>query len=290
MSEKPPKEPYLFFVFWGIAIGKAWKNSREKFGLAVDITLALSAIVLFCLTWYSKHNPKFDADKEGAFMSYWFALIPVGLWILWFGWHVPKAPHEIYKEVYDKYQIEVERNKPKFRLSCSRDIIGCHVPSLNGQWSIRRVQVVADCETAIKNCRGHLIKVEKDGVVVFGHDTLVLPFAKSEAEDSLAKTLHPHIPEYLDVLCWSNPPHIVNFSTKNAVPALDHKRNYIFENEGIYILTVSVTGDGPPPGTIKLKLTWKNPFPEAVMEEIQEAKSTDNGNGNGNGSVPSIVV
>jgi hypothetical protein len=179
-----------------------------------------------------------------------------------------RTPYKIIKQYDEQIASLLERFKPKFKLSCSRDMVGCHVPSLNGQWSIRRVQVVADCESAIKNCRGHLIKVEKDGVVVFGHDTLVLPFAKSEAEDCLAKTLHPHIPEYLDVLCWFNPGNIVHFATKPIMPALDHERQYVFNKEGIYILTVSVTGDGPLPGTIKLKFKWGNPFNEAVLEQL----------------------
>lgn len=47
-------------------------------------------------------------------MSYWFALVPVGLWLLWFAWHVLKAPHEIYMELYDKYQNEIAEKEQKF--------------------------------------------------------------------------------------------------------------------------------------------------------------------------------
>jgi hypothetical protein len=106
-KERSNNHPHSFLPFWRIAIKEGWNESREKFGLVVDITLLISAFILWWLAWFSKHHPKFDADKENAIMSYWFALIPAGLWLLWFGWHVLKAPHEIYMELYDKYQKEI---------------------------------------------------------------------------------------------------------------------------------------------------------------------------------------
>jgi hypothetical protein len=115
MATPPSKNhPHSFFPFWGKAIEAGWKESREKFGLVVDITLALTAIGLLWCAWYSKHHSNFNADQEDAFMSYWFALVPVGLWLLWFAWHVLKAPHEIYMELYDKYQNEIAEKEQKF--------------------------------------------------------------------------------------------------------------------------------------------------------------------------------
>jgi hypothetical protein len=105
--ESQRNQPRSFFSFWGVAIKKGWSESREKFGLAVDITLALAAVGLLLFAWYSKQHPKFDADKENAIVSYWLAIIPVGLWLIWFGYHVLKAPYEIYLEMYQKCEAEI---------------------------------------------------------------------------------------------------------------------------------------------------------------------------------------
>jgi hypothetical protein len=66
MAENPSKKSHSFFSFWGNAIKNGWSESREKFGLVVDITLAISVAVLLGAAWYSKHHPQFDADKENA--------------------------------------------------------------------------------------------------------------------------------------------------------------------------------------------------------------------------------
>ena len=44
-------------------------------------------------------------------MSYWFAVIPVGLWLVWFGWHVLRAPYEIYKEQFEKHEAEIQEKE-----------------------------------------------------------------------------------------------------------------------------------------------------------------------------------
>ena len=39
-------------------------------------------------------------------MSYWFAVIPVGLWLMWLIYHILKAPYEIYLELHKQYEAE----------------------------------------------------------------------------------------------------------------------------------------------------------------------------------------
>ncbi|MGA2788678.1 MAG: hypothetical protein ABSF60_14250, partial [Verrucomicrobiota bacterium] len=107
LPEKPTPKAHSIFRFWGIAIGKGWEESREKFGLVVDITLALAAIGLFVLAWYSRRHQNFNEERGEANMNYWLALIPVGLWVIWFIYHVLKAPYEIYKEQFEKYHEEI---------------------------------------------------------------------------------------------------------------------------------------------------------------------------------------
>lgn len=115
MAEKPSKKPRSFFSFWGGAIKTGWRESREKFGSAIDLAAIGLGLGLFLVAWYSKQHPKFKADEEGAAMSYWFAVIPVGMWLLWLGWHILRAPYDIYKEQFEKHEAEIGENKSEIK-------------------------------------------------------------------------------------------------------------------------------------------------------------------------------
>lgn len=250
-------------------------HGKEDLALSDIVLDGIAALIMTTILLAIKVFGKSEAS--GLYLS---AVIYLAVFfVLAFIVHILlKSPYKIIREQDEQLAKFQERLTPKFKISCSREMTGCHVPNDNGQWSIRRIQVVADCESAIKNCQGHLIKVEKDGVAVFSHDTLALPFAKQEAIDSLAKTLHPHIPEYLDVLCWFNPGNIVHFATKPPMPALDHKREYVFSDDGEYILTIGITGVGisgenVPPETIELKFDWKCPYESSTLETIPKKES-----------------
>jgi hypothetical protein len=111
MAKEPSKNhPISIVPFWKRAIREGWEKSREKFGVAIDILLVVTAIGLLVIAWWSKNHPNFSAEKGDNFMSYWFALIPVGLW---FGWHVLKAPYEIYLELFEKHESENEEKERK---------------------------------------------------------------------------------------------------------------------------------------------------------------------------------
>jgi hypothetical protein len=115
MSEEPSKMPHSFLKFLWISIAEGWRKSREKFGLLVDISLWLGAIAIVAFTWYSKHNSGFNEQNWESGMNYWFAIIPAGLWVIWFFYHALKASHNIYLEQYEKTEAErklhdVEKN------------------------------------------------------------------------------------------------------------------------------------------------------------------------------------
>lgn len=242
-------------------ISESW-DDLGLFEIIIDLFASIMAVISGLVLGFTQSTEQRELYRLAFFYSLWFLMFLV------LGRLFVVTPYKIIRKQDEQLAELHERLRPKFKLSCTKDMIGCHVPNVNGQWRILRVQVVSDCDTAIKNCRGHLLKVEKDGITVFEVDSLVLPFAPSEDEDCTAKTLNPHIPEYLDVLCWHNPGNIVNFALKGGRAALDHKRDYVFKDDGTYILTISVTGDGPPPETTKLKFIWKNPYATAYMEKI----------------------
>ena len=142
---------------------------------------------------------------------------------------------------WKNYQM-LEKEKPKFKLSCSKDITGCAVLNENHSLKFFRLLVETDCVNGIENCLGHLIKIEKDGVIIYDHDARELPFAPAESVDSLAKTIFPATPYYLDVLVgYLHHGHIA-FATKDHCSPKDIKGEYIFRNIGEYNLTVGVSG------------------------------------------------
>jgi len=195
----------------------------------------------------------FALFSSGTNPKWWFALLAIiALWIC------------IIRMAYKNY--------PKFKLSCSKEITACAVPNQANSMKYFRMVVETNCVNGIENCKGHLLKVEKDGVIIYDHDPRELPFAPAETDDCLAKTIYPNIPEHLDVLCIINPVHAVCFAMKGQpCGALNHKREYIFEENGEYILHVSVTGKGVPTAQAKLKFDWKGQWFTATMEKINES-------------------
>jgi hypothetical protein len=102
-----------------MSIKEAWGESREKFGVLVDIGIPLSTAALFAFAIYSKHHKSFDPAKGNETMSIWCAAIPSGLWVLWFVYHLPQSAHKLYLELEEKYQEELEKAFPNS---------GSHVP------------------------------------------------------------------------------------------------------------------------------------------------------------------
>lgn len=111
MSENHQEKPHSFLKFLGISISEGWSESREKFGLAVDVGLVLLAVGIIVLTWYSKHHNNFNEQGWEAGMNYWFAVIPVALWVTWFVYHVIKASHNIYLKQWKKHTDEISKKE-----------------------------------------------------------------------------------------------------------------------------------------------------------------------------------
>lgn len=211
-------------------------------------------------------------------MSYWFAIIPVSLWLMWFIYHVLKAPYEIYKTQFKEHKDQAEelqhevdllreKLKPKFTLSCKKDITGCAITAPDGSYKFFRLRVETDCVNGIEGCKGHLIKIEKDGFTVYDHDAVELPFARAEEIDSLSKTLFPDNPYFLDVLVTHNPTNTVLFATKGHFRAWDQNQQYIFSKTGKFILTVAVSGRGVPTAITKLQFDWNGQWSNATIEK-----------------------
>jgi hypothetical protein len=178
------------------------------------------------------------------------------------------TPYKMFKEIEDKFEIEIEKNQPKFKLSCDKHIQGCAVMNDLRTHIFLRALVETQCVSGIENCVGHLTKIEKDGVVIYDHDPRALPFAPSTDTDSLTKTIFPNNPYFLDVLVLWHHQNYVLFATKTNTVPNDKNGEYIFKNDGQYILTVSVSGKNVPTELVKLKLDWKSNWQTAGWEKL----------------------
>lgn len=170
---------------------------------------------------------------------------------------------------WKNYQL-LEKQKPKFKLACSKDIPGCTAPNHDHTWTYLRILATTETIVGIEGCLVHLTKIEKDGVVVFDHESRELPFAPSEDADSLAKTLSHGVQYYLDVFGIHWPRSTIFIAAANGRTIFEKNKNgqYIFQDNGEYIVTVNVSGKNTPAVEMKLKLNWtRNPI-TTVLDAI----------------------
>jgi predicted transcriptional regulator len=169
----------------------------------------------------------------------------------------------------NKYAALRSKLTPKFILSCNSKISGCVKFNDNRSMKFFRLCVQTECATEIRNCVGHLTKIEKDGKVVFEDDSLDLPFAFADQPDSLAKTIFPNNPYYLDVLAFEFKFFKMWFAVKGGRLATDKFGNDIFEEKGEYILSVSVSGSDVPTQQVKLRFNWQRDIDTVIWETIE---------------------
>ncbi len=158
----------------------------------------------------------------------------------------------------------LDRQKPKFKISCGHDIPGCTVDSPGNNTRYFRLLVKTDSVTTVHKCRGYLSKIEKGRVVLFDYDRRDLPFAPAEAEDSLEKTIFPDTPYHLDILAVAGGK--VYICIKGRMPAVNTDGKPIFQECGEYLLTVGVCGENVPTQIVKLKFSVNDNWTEDTLE------------------------
>lgn len=253
-----------FLAYWRESVAQC----QEVHDMIIYVVFILSVGVALAaeLAGFKIPGLEFFSDPLTQKISIFIAILTF-VWILiWLPFRRHQAESNKHAEQIEKL---IEKQKPKFKLSCRKDINGCAIENPDGSMKFFRLQVETDCVNGIKECKGHLIKIEKDGVTVYDHDAIELPFARAHEPDCLAKTISPNVPYFLDVLVTYNPVHVVNFATKGHSPATNEKREYIFANKGEYILTVSVSGKDVPTVSAKLKFVWKGQWFTATIEKIK---------------------
>jgi hypothetical protein len=115
MSEDLPnnhykEHPHSIWSFYRHGFGKAIKESLEKYGWAILLLgLVYTVIALFV-------SSKFREEKFGGFdINFWLTYIfPAILLVFFFGYHIIRAPYEIYLEQWK--HAELERNAHKLEI------------------------------------------------------------------------------------------------------------------------------------------------------------------------------
>jgi hypothetical protein len=160
----------------------------------------------------------------------------------------------------------LEKQRPKFKILCGAGIPGCVVDRPGNNTRYLRLLVKTDCITTVHKCRGYLSKIEKGRLVLFDDDRRDLPFAPSDAADSLEKTIFPNTPYHLDILAIAGGN--VYICVKGGMPALSAGGKPVFQECGEYLLTVGVCGENVSTQFAKLKFSVKDNWTENTLEMV----------------------
>jgi hypothetical protein len=146
---------------------------------------------------------------------------------------------------------------PKLDLACDPTIDGCeviaHWPNIMVKFC--RIAVRTDCLESVRNCKGFLTRIEKNGTKKWSGEASQLTFAPGEDADALSKTVYYGIPAFLDVVVVTLHSDIV-LATKNRVWPYAVDLQSIFAETGQYILTIAVAGNGSATITATLEFNW----------------------------------
>jgi hypothetical protein len=146
---------------------------------------------------------------------------------------------------------------PKLDLACDPGIDGCGAIAHWPQTILKfwRLAVKTDCLESVRNCKGFLTRIEKDGIKKWGGESAQLTFAPGEDSDALSKTVYFNILAFLDVLAVTMRNEIFP-GTKSRVWPYAVDLQSIFADAGKYLLTVAVAGDGSATITATLEFNW----------------------------------
>ena len=104
----------------------------------------------------------------------------------------------------------------------------------------------------VDDCRGRLLSVEKDGVVVLAGEVLQLPFAPSTSDDAINKRIDDGVPQFLDVLVKFD--NNIAVATKDLVFPASIDMRGLFEASGTYIINVVVSAPNTKSTSIRLRM------------------------------------
>jgi len=159
-----------------------------------------------------------------------------------------------------------ERRRPKLRMFCEDEPCAKHMTRTETPFVFFRVAVESVGVNHVRDCKGFLTRIEKDGATRWSGDNILLTFAPEQQEDATSKTIGEKIPEYLDVVAVAQCG-VLFLGTKGRI-----WQNYfeplasIFSDRGDYILTIKVSGRGTSTIEERVKLRIAENYVESSME------------------------
>jgi hypothetical protein len=293
---EPTKHPMVWSDFKRLWLRMAWDKAWGVFSRARGWNEAVRAVVTLLFATIAAYGGAEAIKSKEFYVSalWWFAIIPFGTLVVSFFWNLPKSPYEIYLELEKKRLDDLGSEKtksdtivkqlekassqiadlttPRFTTSCNEKITGCIAMDDTRKYRYLRIAVETDSKLGIRNCVGRFKQLEKNGYVVFDHETPDLPFVPSGADDSLAKTIHYGTRYFLDVfiIATGNYPQIG--IARKGLPIWNNDRSMALCNtntKGDYIVTIYICGDGVPPVECKIRLGWTGASIPEKWEKIE---------------------
>ena len=229
---------------WGLV--KPAKKLQDSVG---DYASALIwAVALLCpalIAWTSSIGP---SSKIG---------ITVSAIVLW-----------MFLSAYLGHRKHIDRITPKLMLKFHPSL--SVVPDGKREFMWYRVVVTTSSIGGVEGCEGYLVKIEKDGAIVFDHETRQLPFSPNWQTNSATKDIPQDVELPLDVLAIRMSDNHIGIPVVGAglTEPSDKHGFYLFQGHGEYVFTIKVTSKTSRTVQGKFRLVWSGIYQGVEWSQI----------------------
>ena len=201
----------------------------------------------------------------------------VGVFFLFFIY----SPYTLWASNQDAVEKLNEKLKSKLKCSFSMQSAGCvvwsrlfHVAAGQqipaGEARFFRIKVEVDGVPRVSSCGGTLLKLTRDGVVLFEQESLGLHMAHADSSSPRNKDVMDQIPEHVDVFMITKENRIVIATPGFAHPASIHHET-LFTGSGTYGFHVVVSSPDCTSVPVNIQLKWTGDADSAVAEQVANA-------------------
>jgi hypothetical protein len=235
------REDHVDWQDWGILLG-----------------ILVFTVSPWLLRYISAHNIATFASRNAWHIS----LIGLAALLVRMFWHS-----------FLRYDDLAEKQKPKLDIRCSPNLPGCVPMNQSRDFANRffRVEIESICDVDIHDCEATLIRIEKDGVTIWGPNTAMLTFAPWNPPDDFEpkKTIHNRTTVYLDIFYITNDGEIV-MATRDREWRFMPGLHQLFASFGNYLLTVQIMGEPLKTETIFLNFEWTGDWMTSGVTRVMQ--------------------
>ncbi len=250
--------------------GEAWRASWA-FVVENRLPAFVVAVLVPAIVASIQFNWRSLEMKTALITAVWTLVVYFGVclavYLVFLLYRVPKrrlvAAGELIRQAEDKVAEFSERLRPKIRMECNPNFLGCSQPSPHVQWF--RVAVNCDGINSVEGCRGYISNIRKDGASRWTGDNVTVTFAPGDELDATNKTIHAGKPEFLDIFGVTYDSNALFVGTKERNWQFAPELKRIFAETGDYFLTVIISGKLVPPIQAELKFTWTRNWATSIL-------------------------